>query len=120
MPDGAAPRVVAFRSGRTWGRCFTGGRLRDSGTTTQGVRMRAMRLEPGAKFDRYVIEALLGKGGMGHVYRAFDARLERSVALKILEARAGDEDCGPEVWNRRILREARAAAALAHPNTVAV
>lgn len=82
--------------------------------------MTRMRLEPGAQFDRYVIEGLLGKGGMGHVYRAFDAKLERRVALKILSTRVGDEDAGPDVTVRRILREARAAAQLAHPNTVAV
>jgi eukaryotic-like serine/threonine-protein kinase len=84
------------------------------------VESSPMRLEPGAQFDRYVIEGLLGKGGMGQVYRAFDARLERRVALKILAARSDEPDTDPSVSVRRILREARAAAALDHPNTVAV
>jgi eukaryotic-like serine/threonine-protein kinase len=76
-------------------------------------------LEPGSKFDRYTIEALLGEGGMGQVYKAFDARLERRVALKILRPRvaADPEKSRADHW---ILREARAAAALDHPNAVSI
>jgi serine/threonine protein kinase/ABC-type branched-subunit amino acid transport system substrate-binding protein len=75
-------------------------------------------LRPGDKVDRYTIVALLGSGGMGEVYHAFDARLERQVALKVLRAEVGTEtrrDASAEM-----LREARAAAALEHPNVVAV
>lgn len=66
-------------------------------------------------FDRYVIEALIGEGGMGRVYRARDDRLQRSVALKLLRPDRAEGEAGA-----RLLREARAAAALDHPNTVAV
>ncbi len=60
----------------------------------------------------YRLERLLGRGGMGEVYLAVDARLQRPVALKFLIAElAGD----PE-QRRRFLREARAASALSHPN----
>jgi len=79
-----------------------------------------MRLRPGDTFDRYLIESLLGEGGMGEVYQARDVRLERRVALKVLRKEAADD---PDAWNRalvRMLREARAAAALNHPNTVAI
>lgn len=79
-----------------------------------------MRFSPGDSFDRYAIEALLGEGGMGEVYRAEDTRLGRKVALKVL--RAQDLADG-ETWGRavaRMQREARAVAALSHPSIVAV
>ncbi|TKD12598.1 serine/threonine-protein kinase [Polyangium fumosum] len=79
-----------------------------------------MPLSPGERFDRYVVEALLGEGGMGEVYRAQDTRLGRSVALKVLRR---DIQGGSESWARqvrRMLREARIAAALNDPGIVAV
>ncbi len=69
----------------------------------------------GQTIERYTIEALIGKGGMGEVYRAVDERLKRKVALKILRP---DQDRPDAV--ARLFREARAAAALTHPNTVAI
>lgn len=75
-----------------------------------------MTLRAGQTFDRYRIEALLGEGGMGAVYRAYDTRLQRIVALKVL--RVGPD--GSTGGTSRVLREARAAAALAHPNAVVI
>ena len=75
-----------------------------------------MALEAGQTLDRYAIEALVGEGGMGRVYRAFDTRLHRHVALKILRVAAGE--AGEAVAD--VLREARAAAAITHPNATAV
>jgi serine/threonine-protein kinase len=83
-----------------------------------------MDLGPGDVFDRYTIESVLGEGGMGRVYRAYDARLDRRVALKVLlpeppPSKPGaviDSSDGPA----RVLREARAAAAFDHPNVVAI
>jgi serine/threonine protein kinase/tetratricopeptide (TPR) repeat protein len=72
-------------------------------------------LAPGDVFDRYEIQAVVGEGGMGRVYRAFDRRLARVVALKVVRAGKGDTDGAI-----RMVREARAAAALNHPNAVAV
>jgi serine/threonine protein kinase len=72
-------------------------------------------LKPGSSFERYTIDALIGQGGMGCVYRAHDPRLERSVALKLIS----DGGVSPETTGR-LLREARSAAALDHPNAVAI
>jgi len=76
-------------------------------------------LAPGQTFGRYVVEELIGAGGMGQVYRAHDTVLHRHVALKLLLAEQAD----PAQWEEakaRMLREARAAAALQHPNAVAI
>jgi len=70
--------------------------------------MRA-RFEPGTLLGHYRIEALLGAGGMGQVYRARDERLHRDVAIKILPVDDNDRA------SKRLLREARAAAGLSHP-----
>ena len=72
-------------------------------------------LKPGSSFERYTIDALIGQGGMGCVYRAHDPRLERSVALKVIS----DGGVSPETTGR-LLREARSAAALDHPNAVSI
>jgi eukaryotic-like serine/threonine-protein kinase len=66
--------------------------------------------------DRYRIEALLARGGMARVYRAHDVRLDRDVAVKVLaEPYASDAQ-----FAARFLAEARAVAALSHPNLVHV
>jgi eukaryotic-like serine/threonine-protein kinase len=70
---------------------------------------------PGETFERYAIEALIGRGGMGEVYRAVDTRLRRKVALKVIRPDKDRPDAAA-----RLYREARAAAALTHPNAVAV
>lgn len=73
-------------------------------------------LRPGDTFERYTIEALIGQGGMGCVYRAYDPRLDRRVALKVISSQGLESATA----NARLLREARAAAALDHPNAVAI
>ncbi len=79
-----------------------------------------MILTSGDRFDRYVIEEVLGEGGMARVYRAHDPRLHRRVALKVLRRDGGPEGEDSSQGRARVLREARAAAALDHPNAVAV
>lgn len=70
----------------------------------------------GAQFQQYRVVSLLGRGGMGVVYKARDVRLERDVALKVLPA----AELGDETRRLRFLREARAASALSHPNIVTI
>jgi tetratricopeptide (TPR) repeat protein len=65
-----------------------------------------------ARLGRYVIEALLGAGGMGEVYRARDVRLDRTVAIKVVRTQwAGRAD-----FRQRLEREARAISVLNHPH----
>ncbi len=65
--------------------------------------------------NRYRLDAELGQGGMGTVYRAYDTLLDRDVAVKVLS----NTGLGTE-GRARLLREARAAAKLNHPNIMAV
>ncbi|MGH9534152.1 MAG: WD40 repeat domain-containing serine/threonine protein kinase [Terriglobales bacterium] len=74
-----------------------------------------MLLPAGTMAGPYRVESPLGSGGMGEVYRARDTRLNRDVALKLLLGAAADAD-----RQRRFEQEARAVAALNHPNILAV
>src|ERR1700723_778854 len=75
-----------------------------------------MALAAGTKLGPYEIQSLLGAGGMGEVYRARDTRLQRDVAIKILpHSLAHNRD-----RLRRFEQEARAVAALNHPNLLTV
>ena len=75
-----------------------------------------MALSPGTRLGAYEIVSLLGKGGMGEVYRARDPRLGRDVAIKVVLAAFAVD--GERV--HRFEQEARAAAALNHPNILAI
>ncbi|HKC23842.1 MAG TPA: protein kinase, partial [Thermoanaerobaculia bacterium] len=75
-----------------------------------------MTLAPGTRLGPYEISAPIGAGGMGEVYRARDTRLQRDVAIKVIPAAFATD-------TERLARfeqEARAAAALSHPNILAV
>ena len=71
-----------------------------------------MTIAATTKLGRYEIRSQLGAGGMGEVYLAYDARLGRNVALKILPAEVATKQERME----RFIREAKAAAGLSHPN----
>jgi serine/threonine protein kinase len=75
-----------------------------------------MSLAAGVRLGVYEIVELVGSGGMGEVYRARDPRLGRDVAIKVLPAAFSTD----EERLRRFEQEARAAAALNHPNILAV
>jgi len=64
--------------------------------------------------DRYDVDEVLGRGGMGEVYLALDKVLDRQVALKVLHRQYADD----EEFVERFKREAQSAAALSHPNIV--
>jgi tetratricopeptide (TPR) repeat protein len=66
--------------------------------------------------QHYRLDEMIGRGGMGEVFRAFDTRLQRPVAVKVMRETSGE--VGLAVT--RFLREARAASALNHPNIVIV
>jgi serine/threonine protein kinase len=76
------------------------------------------RLRPGEIVDRYVVEALLGSGGMAEVYRARDQRLGRAVALKLVRPVREGEMCGSLC--SLLMREARTLAKLSNPSILTV
>lgn len=69
--------------------------------------------------DRYLIREVIGRGGMGAVYRAHDQRLGREVAVKVVTVATPDAEAHARL-RARFHREARAAARLHHPNIVSV
>jgi eukaryotic-like serine/threonine-protein kinase len=71
---------------------------------------------PGDSVGPYLLEALIGTGGMGRVFRAVDTRLHRTVAIKVMLP----SDVATAANRRRFLQEARAASALNHPNIAAI
>jgi serine/threonine protein kinase len=77
--------------------------------------LQAVLGKPDAPGGRYEIRAVVGEGGMGTVYRAFDRTLDREVALKVLRA----DSVAPEAEGR-LRREARILARLEHPGIVPV
>src|SRR5215470_2222227 len=75
-------------------------------------RRTFMAIAIGQQLGSYEVTALLGKGGMGEVYRAKDTRLARTVAIKILPR----DTTADSERKKRFLQEARTASALNHPN----
>jgi Tol biopolymer transport system component len=75
-----------------------------------------MSLTTGERLGPYEIYALIGKGGMGEVYRARDTRLDRTVAIKVLPA----EFSAQEERLRRFEQEAQVLGALSHPSLLAI
>ncbi|MBL8063494.1 MAG: SUMF1/EgtB/PvdO family nonheme iron enzyme [Anaerolineales bacterium] len=73
----------------------------------------------GQHIDRYELLELLGKGGMAMVYKAYDSRLEREVAIKIIRQDAFPPEILQDVL-KRFEREAKSLARLSHPNIVKV
>ncbi len=71
---------------------------------------------PGSQIAGYRLEEQIGRGGMAVVFRAYDPRLDRRVALRILAPGLAADDA----FRRRFIRESSAAAAVDHPNIIPV
>lgn len=84
----------------------------DASPTAVSVARSLLGLGGAMRVGRFMLLEECGQGAMGVVYTAWDPRLERRVAIKVLKKRGADVD--------RVLREARAAAKLNHPNVVTV
>jgi serine/threonine protein kinase len=80
------------------------------------MRSHQAFLDPGTMFAFYEVQSVVGRGGMGIVYRARDIRLDRTVALKLL----APEFTTHENFRTRFLRESRLAAAVDHPNIIPI
>ena len=83
----------------------SGAKLLDQSAAELFEGMRVSQVEAGSQLGPYKIEAALGEGGMGQVFRARDTRLDRTVAIKVMKE-----------WSGRFEKESRAIAALNHPN----
>jgi tetratricopeptide (TPR) repeat protein len=75
------------------------------------------RSEIGSRIGRYEVRTLLGAGGMGHVYEAYDAELDRAIALKVLRPELAGVAA---VLAERLLRESRIMAKVVHPSVITV
>ncbi len=75
-----------------------------------------LAISPGETFAGYQVQSLVGRGGMGVVYRALDLSLERPVALKLI----APEFAQDEQFRARFLREPKLAASLDHPSVVPI
>ena len=95
---------------------------RDVEIASSPEAFEAEHLERGTALGRYIVIDVLGEGGMGVVYSAYDPELDRKVAIKLLQVGPGDSrgsqfGSTDQQW---LTREAQAMARLAHPNVVAV
>lgn len=111
---GPLDRLSAFMDGLRWDALAGEARAR-SDPDTAPAEPRLL-LSAGSRVGRHEVRNRLGAGGMGQVYRAFDTRLRREVAVKVLDGRLLQEPAA----RRRFEEEARAASALNHPNIITV
>jgi eukaryotic-like serine/threonine-protein kinase len=108
---------VAAAASRAW----HSGAKNPSGSTAQDALARQV-LSPAShpemlgRLGRYEVERLIGSGGMGIVFKAFDTELNRPVAIKVLAPHLA----GSGAARKRFAREARAAAAVVHEHVVAI
>ncbi|MGE5182094.1 MAG: protein kinase domain-containing protein [Acidobacteriota bacterium] len=82
-------------------------------------RVVAREQAASARLGHFHLLEPIGRGGMGTVYSAYDLRLDRKVAIKLLEQHDASAELRPQ-RNQRLLREAQAMAKLSHPNVVPI
>jgi len=95
---------------------FVGLPLGDTVGTDSSERTMTAAFIPGTLFAGYRVDSLVGRGGMGVVYRATDLSLQRPVALKLIAPELAED----ERFRVRFLRESRLAASLDHPSVVPI
>jgi eukaryotic-like serine/threonine-protein kinase len=88
-----------------------------TGETAPATPTEDGELAFGSRLGRYLVLGVLGRGGMGVVYEAYDQLLDRRIAIKLLRELEGDDATAGRV---RMHREAQALARLSHPNVIAV
>ena len=84
------------------------------------VHHQAAAVKMGSRVGRYVVDQVVGEGGMGTVFSAVDPELQRRVAVKVLARTGAGTEQERDNAEKRLLREARAMAQLSHPNIVTV
>ncbi|MFK7989769.1 MAG: protein kinase [Sandaracinaceae bacterium] len=89
----------------------------DGATLNDGSVSRHSSILPGSAIGSLIVLRVLGEGGMGVVYAAYDPKLDRQVAVKLLHQA---EQADPENAQARLMREAQAMAKLSHPNVLPV
>ncbi|MFV8750482.1 serine/threonine-protein kinase [Nannocystaceae bacterium ST9] len=92
----------------------------ESGVVEDIVAARLFgEMQQAPKLARFTLLELVGSGGMGRVYAAYDPKLDRKVAIKVVRSLAGPAE-QPASARARLVREARVLARLNHPNVVAI
>ena len=114
---GQAPSPAESAASAEFGPDLASMQTIDAGQTVQPERTEQKRLEVGEMFaGRYRITQLIGRGGMGIVYRAVDTLTEKDVALKLIRA---DRLAGADAV-KRLIREGVTSRDIRHPNVIAV
>ncbi|RYZ35121.1 MAG: tetratricopeptide repeat protein [Myxococcaceae bacterium] len=116
----SAPRVSTSRESYGTGRggpSGTGRQGPEASVSSSGAGGESQRLAS-RQVGRFLPLKVLGQGGMGVVYAAYDPDLDRKVALKLLRVKGGHEQL--EQGRARLLREAQAMARISHPNVIPV
>ena len=119
--ESESPTMVAVRSDERGADVGVSGDIGQTTLSSESLpeSVRAFLLARGDTLGRYVVIDVLGQGGMGVVYAAYDPELDRKVAIKLVRW-AGSSEGQVSVGRSRLLREAQALAKLTHPNVVAV